>query len=92
MVRPRIKGKPEKEETSGNKDANDVLSSARKLGSNMSQIWPNIIEENQNKKSKKDVRRTHPTTGFEKLLKNSERPRIPVNSRNSFRNFSGQQP
>ena len=35
MVRPRIKGKPEKEETSGNKDASDVLGSARKLGSNM---------------------------------------------------------
>jgi len=32
-----------------------VLGSARKLGSDISQIWPNTTEENQNKKSKKDV-------------------------------------
>ena len=61
MVRPRARGKPEKEETNGNKDANAVLGSARKLGSNMSQIWLSTIEENQNKKSKKDVRQIHPT-------------------------------
>ena len=71
MVRPRVKGKPEKEETNENKDANDVLGSVKKPGSDMSQIWPNTIEENQNK-LKKDVRRTHPITGSEKHLKNSE--------------------
>ena len=49
-----------------------MLGSVRKLGSDMSQIWLNTIEENQNKKLKKDVRRTHPTTGSEKLLKNSK--------------------
>ena len=65
---------------------------ARRARSNMSQIWPSIIEENQNKKSKKDVRRTHPITGSEKHLKNSEQPCIPTNSRNSSENFSGQQP
>ena len=92
MVRPRVRGKPEKEETNSNKDANDVLGSVKKPRSDMSQIWPNTIEENQNKKSKKDVRRTHPITGSEKHLKNSERPRILVSSRNSSGNFSGQQP
>ena len=56
MVRPRVRGKPEKEETNENKDANDVLGSVKKPGSDMSQIWPNTIEENQNKKSKKDMR------------------------------------
>ena len=63
MVRPRLKSKPEKEKTSRNKDAKTVLGSARKLGSDMSQIWPSTIKENWNKKSKKDARRIRPTIG-----------------------------
>ena len=66
MVRPRLRSKPEKEKTSQNKDAKTMLGSARKLGSDMSQNWPSTIEENQNKKSKKDARQIHPTIGSEK--------------------------
>ena len=66
MVRSRIRSKPEKEKTSRNKDANTALDSARKLGSDMSQIWPSTIEENQNEKSKKDARQIHPMIRSEK--------------------------
>ena len=66
MVRSRLRSKPEKEKTSRNKDAKTVLGSARKLGSDMSQNWPSMIEENQNEKSKKGARQIHPTIRLEK--------------------------
>ena len=61
-----------------------MQNSEKTLGSNMNQTQSSTIEENQNKKSKKDEQRVLPMIRSGKHQKNSGRPHTPMRNKNSF--------